>query len=180
MQCNQVVVGLLPEQRPRTDQLGENVCQPELASLAVHSSDSIRFPLHHRTVSSQGPLRSIEVPVAGSSPGWLVLWVLGSAGSYCGGSKRKVESCDSYNWPFLVTPSDDWLAKPRTIVLTGAGGLFPHRLCQLYRVDLGGETEHLKHPNPVPVDINLVPLQAVTRRRWVGMMVVVPPFAECQ
>lgn len=42
MLCNQVVVGLLPEQRPRTDQLGENVCQPELASFAVHSSDSIR------------------------------------------------------------------------------------------------------------------------------------------
>ena len=80
----------------------------------------------------------------------------------------------------IVTPIHDWQAKRRTIVLTSAGGLFPHRLCQLYRVDLGGETEHLKHPNPVPVDINFVPLQAVTRRRWVGMMVVVPPFAECQ
>src|ERR1700680_4994728 len=104
----------------------------------------------------------------------------GVAGSYCGGSKRKVESCDSYNWPFFVTPIHDRQAKRGTIVLTSAGGLFPHRLCQLYRVDLGGETEHLKHPNPVPVDINFVPLQAVTRRRWVGMMCVVPPSAECQ
>jgi hypothetical protein len=126
-------------------------------------------------------LSAIEKTLSRAGLSWVACTLgTGVAGSYCGGSKRKLESCDSYNWPFFVTPIHDRQAKRRTIVLTSAGGLFPHRLCQLYRVDLGGETEHLKHPNPVPVDINFVPLQAVTRRRWVGMMVVVPPFAECQ
>ena len=179
MLCNQVVVGLLPEQRPRTDQLGENVCQPELASLAVHNSDSIRFPLHQRTVSSQGPLRSTEVRWRGALLGGLYFGYWGSR-ELLWRLEAKGRILRFVQLAFLVTPIHDWQAKPRTIVLTSAGGLFPHRLCQLYRVDLGGETEHLKHPNPVPVDINFVPLQAVTRRRWVGMMVVVPPFAECQ
>jgi PD-(D/E)XK nuclease superfamily len=64
--------------------------------------------------------------------------------------------------------------------LPHSGIVFPHYLWQLDGFDLLGEAEHFESPDSVPVHVDFVPLQAVTRRGRMGMVVVVPAFAEGQ
>src|SRR4029077_8633927 len=51
---------------------------------------------------------------------------------------------------------------------------------QLRELDLLGEPEQLKHPDPVPIHVYLVPPQAVSGGSGMRMMVVVPAFAKCE
>ena len=57
---------------------------------------------------------------------------------------------------------------------------FPHYLWQLDGFDLLREAEHFESPDSIPVHVDFVPLQAVTGRSGMGMMIVVPSFPEGQ
>jgi hypothetical protein len=45
-------------------------------------------------------------------------------------------------------------------------------------MDTGSKSELLEHPNGVPIKVDLIPLQPVSGRDGVGVMVVVPPVSE--
>lgn len=45
-------------------------------------------------------------------------------------------------------------------------------------MDTGSKSELLEHPNGVPVEVDLIPLQPVSGRDGVGVMVVMPPVSE--
>jgi hypothetical protein len=47
-------------------------------------------------------------------------------------------------------------------------------------MDMGRESELLENPNGVPVDVDFIPLQPVSGRDRVGVMVVMPPISETQ
>jgi|SRR6185437_10010942 hypothetical protein len=57
---------------------------------------------------------------------------------------------------------------------------FPHYIWQLDGFDLLREAEHFESPDSIPVHVDFVPLQAVTGRSGMGMMIVVPAFPEGQ
>jgi len=40
------------------------------------------------------------------------------------------------------------------------------------------QAEGLQGPNAIPIQINFIPGKTVPRRLWLGMMIVVPAFAE--
>ncbi len=44
--------------------------------------------------------------------------------------------------------------------------------------DFSGKPEKLKHPDAVPVHVDLVPAQAVPGRDWICMMIVMPTFTK--
>ena len=52
------------------------------------------------------------------------------------------------------------------------------QLWQLCRLDFLCEAEHFENPDAVPVHVNFVPLQAVTRGSRMSVVVVMPTFAE--
>src|SRR5271165_2991632 len=45
-------------------------------------------------------------------------------------------------------------------------------------MNLFGQMQLLQDPDAVPVQVNLIPAQAVARRSGMGVMIVVPAFAE--
>ena len=47
-------------------------------------------------------------------------------------------------------------------------------------MDTGRKSELLENPNGVPVKVDFIPLQAMSGRNRVGMVVVVPPISETQ
>ena len=47
-------------------------------------------------------------------------------------------------------------------------------------MDMGRKSELLEKPNGVPVDVDLIPLQPVSGRDRVRVMVVMPPISETQ
>src|ERR1043166_7903991 len=55
-----------------------------------------------------------------------------------------------------------------------------HSRGQLFGFDLSGKAKHLERPDPVPVHVNFIPSETVTRRCGVGMMIIVPALTEDQ
>lgn len=47
-------------------------------------------------------------------------------------------------------------------------------------MDVRNESDLLENPNRVPVKINFIPLQPVSGRDGVSVMIVVPPVSETQ
>ena len=45
-------------------------------------------------------------------------------------------------------------------------------------MDAGSKSELLENPDGVPVDVNFVPLQPVSSRNRVGVMIVMPTISE--
>ena len=60
------------------------------------------------------------------------------------------------------------------------GNVVAHKLRQIDFLDLPCQPQLLKHPDTVPVQVDLIPFQTVSRRGWMRMMVIVPAFSECQ
>ena len=67
-----------------------------------------------------------------------------------------------------------------TLRLTAASSCSFRPAADLGDLDVPGQAEGLQHADANPVDVELVPGQAVARRRRVGVVVVVPALAERQ
>ena len=47
-------------------------------------------------------------------------------------------------------------------------------------MEMGNESELLENPDGIKVEVNFIPLQTVSGRNRVGVMVVMPPVSETQ
>src|SRR6266567_2557353 len=65
--------------------------------------------------------------------------------------------------------------------LSGGNQLFAFRLPQLrelHAIDVPRQAKFFEGPNAIPVQIEFIPLQAMTGGNWVSVMIIVPPFAK--
>src|ERR1700674_2172477 len=54
------------------------------------------------------------------------------------------------------------------------------KFIQLYTVNVPGQPQLLKHPDAIPVDVDFIPLQAMSRGNRVRVMIVVPTLSKSQ
>ena len=58
--------------------------------------------------------------------------------------------------------------------------LFSNQAGRWHALNLLSEAKHLEHPNAVPVHVYFIPLEPMTRRSGMRMMIVVPSFTKGQ